>query len=198
VKFSKEQIAILIGIILGGAYLQKTGKKNARLRLEQGAEQKDYLFWKISKFPKLFQGRPKYLERRHPLSGKVYKYWRHQSNSSPELGKWRAIFYSNGTKRIPKNLAMLLKDRLSLAVWYMDDGYYYVRDKVSYLYLGKVDKAEAKIAMMAIEKNFKVFPRVLDKKQKGFALYFSPQETAKLHKIIKDSILPAFRYKLSV
>lgn len=195
-KFSKEQKAILIGMILGDAYLQKTGKKNARLRLEQGARQKDYLFWKISKFPKLFQGKPKYLERKHPLNGEIYKYWRHQSNSTPELGKWRRVFYPYGKKHIPENLKDLLKDSLSLAAWYMDDGYYYNRDKVSYLYLGRVDKKEAEITKNTFEENFEIFPKMLDKKQKGFALYFSPKETVKFHKKIEKFILPLFYYKL--
>lgn len=183
-------------MILGDAYLQKTGKKNARLRLEQGARQKDYLFWKISKFPKLFQGKPKYLERKHPLTGKVYKYWRHQSNSTPELGKWQRVFYPDGKKHIPENLKDILKDFLSLAVWYMDDGYYYDRDKVSYLYLGRVNKKEAEIANIMFEENFGIFSKTLDKKQKGFALYFSPSETIKFHKKIEKFILPLFDYKI--
>ena len=195
-KFSKEQKAILIGTILGDAYLQKTGTKNARLRLEHGYKQKDYLFWKVSQFPKLFQGQPKYLERKHPLSHQIYKYWRHQSNSTPELDKWQKIFYENGKKQIPANLADLLRDPLSLAVWYMDDGYYYPRDRVSYLYLGRVSKKEAELANTALEKNFKIFSKVLDKKQKGFALYFSRNETIKFHKTIKKFVLPIFNYKL--
>jgi len=196
VKFSKEQKAILIGTILGDAYLQKTGKKNARLRLEHGGKQKDYLFWKVSQFPKLFQGESKYLERKHPISGQTYKYWRHQSNSTPELGKWQAKFYKSGKKHIPNNLNDLLQDSLSLAVWYMDDGYYYPRDKVSYLYLGRVSKNEAEIAQTALEKNFNIFSKVLDKKQKGFALYFSHNETKKLHGMIRRYALPSMQYKL--
>ena len=196
-KFNKEQKSILIGTILGDAYLQKTGEKNSRLRFEHGDNQKDYFLWKISKFPKLFQGKSKYLERKHPLSGKVYKYWRHQSNSTPELGKWRAIFYREGKKHIPEQLGNLLKNPLSLAVWYMDDGYYYHRDKVSYLYLGRVQEKEAEIAKAAIENNFHVLCGILDKKQKGFALYFSPKETVKLHQRIKQFILPIFNYKIS-
>lgn len=197
VKFNKEQKSILIGTILGDAYLQKTGKKNARLRFEHGDKQKNYLFWKISKFPKLFQGEPEYLERKHPISKKIYKYWRHQSNSTPELGKWRAIFYKDGKKHIPEDLGDFLKDFLALAVWYMDDGYYYARDRVSYLYLGRVEIKEAENVKMVIEKNFNIFCRILDKKQKGFALYFSPKETIKLHKRIKPFILSLFGYKIS-
>ena len=145
----------------------------------------------------MFQGKPKYLERKHPVNGKVYKYWRHQSNSTPELGKWRAIFYREGRKHIPDQLENLLKDSLSLAVWYMDDGYYYSRDKVSYLYLGRAQGKEAEIAQTAIEDNFQISCRILDKKQKGFALYFSPKETIKLHQEIKQFILPMFSYKIS-
>jgi hypothetical protein len=196
VKFTKEQKAILIGTILGDAYLQKTGKKNARLRLEHGGKQRDYLFWKVSQFPKLFQGKPKYLERKHPLSSQIYKYWRHQSNSTPELGKWHARFYEGGKKRIPDNLSDLLQDPLSLTVWYMDDGYYYPRDKVSYLYLGRVSKNEAEIVKIMLEKNFKIFPKVLDKKQKGFAIYFSHKETKKMHELIRQYVIPSMQYKL--
>lgn len=195
-KFSKEQKSILIGTILGDAYLQKTGQKNARLRLEHGANQKDYLFWKVSQFPKLFQGQPKYLERKHPLSGQLYKYWRHQSNSTPELGRWHAKFYEGGKKHMPHTLSNLLQDSLGLAVWYMDDGYYYPRDRVSYLYLGRVSKNEAEIAKTALEKNFIIFSKVLDKKQKGFALYFSHNETKKLHSLIRPYVLPSMQYKL--
>lgn len=196
-KFSKKQKSILTGMILGDAYLQKTGKKNARLRLEHGAKQKEYLLWKINEFPRLFQGKSKYLERNHPLTGKIYKYWRHQSNSTPELGKWQAIFYRNGEKHIPENLVELTEDPLTWAVWYMDDGYYYQRDKVSYLYLGRINRDEAEIIKKAILKNINVFCRLLDKKRKGFALYFSPAETVKFHKKLKEFILPLFRYKLS-
>jgi len=196
-KFTKQQKAILVGTILGDAYLQKTGEKNARLRLEQGDKQKTYLFWKVKQFPKLFQGKPHYLERKHPLTGKIYRYWRHQSNSTPELGKWQRLFYTDGKKHIPVSLSKLLTDTVGLAVWYMDDGYYYGRDKVSYLYLGRVKRDEAEIAKITLEKNFAILCLTLDKKQKGFVLYFPPKETIKLHKKIEKFILPLFSYKLS-
>lgn len=198
VKFSKEQKSILIGTILGDAYLQKTGSKNARLRLEHGINQKDYLFWKLSKLNNLFQGKPKYLERKHLLTGRIYKYFRHQSNSMPELGKLRNIFYKNGKKIIPENLAELVNNYLILAVWYMDDGYYYQRDKVSYLYLGKIMYKEAEIVKSLFEKNFDIHVKILNKNKKGFVIYFPPKETIKFHNKIRKFILPMFNYKLSV
>jgi len=195
-KLSKEQKNILVGIILGDGYVQATGKRNARLRLEHGADQKDYLIWKMSQFPVLFQGKPIYMERLHPLSGKTYAYWRMQSNSTPELGKWRKVFYLDGKKKIPESLPSILNHPQGLAVWYMDDGYYDPRDHGSFLYLGRVTRHEAELATETIKSNFAISPRVYDKKAKGFALYFPVAETKKLHGLIEKYIVPSLRYKL--
>lgn len=191
---SSTQKDILIGTVLGDGYLQKTGEKNARLRLEHGADQKEYLFWKVKNLQQFFQGKPKYLERKHPITNRTYKYWRHQSQSTPILGKLRNIFYRNGRKVIPGNIVKFLTPR-SFAVWYMDDGYYYPRDKCSYLYVGNIAKEEAELIVRALEQKFGLMARVLSKK-KGFAIYFSPKETIKLKILIKDYLLKQFNYKI--
>jgi len=193
ISLSREQKSILFGIILGDGYLQKTGKKNARLRLEHGGRQKEYLFWKVRKLGKLFQGNPKYLERIHPISKKKYSYWRHQSQSTPYLGKIRKVFYPDGKKKIPENLEKYISP-LMLAVWFMDDGYYYSRDRCSYLYLGNVKIDEAKNVSRVFLEKFNISTRVLRKK-KGYAIYFSPGETKKLKSLIKGYTLLQFNYK---
>ena len=196
VNLTKKQKAVLVGTILGDGFLQKTGAKNARLRLEHGHAQKEYLLWKAQVFPRLFQGNPKYLEREHPHSKKIYKYWRYQSNTTPEFGAWRRLFYPDGKKHIPESLSDILTNPLSLAVWYMDDGYFYARDENSYLYLGKVSEREANIASRALYKNFDVLAKVYDKKEKGYALFFSVHETKKLHDVVRPFVLSLFDYKL--
>lgn len=192
---TSRQKAIIVGSILGDAYVQKTGEKNARLRLEHGFRQKEYLFWKAEELKRLFQGKPAFVRRRHPLTGKVYKYWRWQSNSTPILGRLRKIFYQNGKKIIPENLSKLLTSKLALSVWYMDDGYYYVRDRCAYIYLGNVTNNEADIASQTLEKNFGLETQVR-KKKKGFVLYFSPQEVIKLKHLVEKHLLPLFNYKI--
>jgi len=194
ISLSKEQKSILFGIILGDGFLQKTGEKNARLRLEHGKSQKEYLMWKVKKLQPLFQGRAKYLERIHPISKKKYCYWRHQSQSTPFLGKMRKIFYPGGTKIIPQELEKYLTS-LALAVWYMDDGYYYQKDDNAYLYLGNVSQKEADILVNTLKIKFDLSTHWLRKK-KGYAIYFSPQEVKKLKTLIKDHILEQFNYKL--
>ena len=194
INLNNEEKSILFGTVLGDAYLQKTGEKNARLKLEHGAKQKDYLFWKVEKLQKLFQGKPKYLKRIHPVTQKEYRYWRHQSQSTPYLGKIHKIFYPKGKKQIPQELKEYLNP-LALAVWYMDDGYYYQRDRCSYLYLGNVSQKEAENVSQTILEKFNIANHVLVKK-KGYAIYFSPKETLKLKEVIKNYLVEKLRYKL--
>ena len=190
---TKKQKSILYGAILGDAYLRATGKKNAFIRLEHGAKQKDFLFWKVEMLGPLFQGKPKYLERVHPITKKTYCYWRHRSQTTPYLGKLRRIFYPQGKKQIPNGLEKYLT-LSALAVWYMDDGYYYQRDKCSYLYLGNVSLREAEVARQTLKSKFNLLARVKSKK-KGYAFYFSPSQARKLKSLIKRYTIPLFDYK---
>lgn len=183
-------------MILGDGYLQKTGEKNARLRLEHKAEHYDYLVWKINLLPNFFQGKPKILERIHPITRKIYRYARCQSNASPYLGKIRALFYPNNKRCIPKNLEKWLRDDIAFVIWYYDDGYYYRRDQCCYLYLGRISKKEAEIASAAIKNKFNLLNRILDKKQKGFVIYFSPSEREKIKKIVEKYSVPVMAYKI--
>lgn len=88
-----------------------------------------------------------------------------------------------------------LAEPISLAVWFMDDGHYYQRDKCGYLYLGNVSEKEAKICSATLKQNFNLEVKVL-KKKKGFALYFSRLKMIELKEIIGKYIIPLFRYKM--
>jgi hypothetical protein len=195
-NLTKKQKSAIIGMVLGDGYLQKTGEKNARLRLEHKAEHYDYLVWKTKILPQLFQGKPKILKRINPITHKTYSYVRHQSNASPYLGKIRALFYLNNKKRIPENLEKWLRDDIAFVIWYYDDGYYYRRDRCCYLYLGRVSKEEAKIASAVIKNKFNLLNRILDKKQKGFVIYFYPSERRKIKKIVEKYFVPVMAYKI--
>ena len=98
-KINKEQESALIGMVLGDAYLQKTGERNARIRLEHRADHSEYLVWKTRLLPQLFQGKPIFLNRKHPKTQRIYSYVRQQSNASPYVGKIRKLFYPDGKKK---------------------------------------------------------------------------------------------------
>ena len=108
---TRKQKAVFVGMILGDAYLQKTGENNARIRLEHSDKQEDYLIWKARVFPEYFQGKPVSLSRFNSQFGKTYSYVRWQSNASSEIGKWRKVFYDlTGRKVIPQEIKKLLTD----------------------------------------------------------------------------------------
>ena len=195
-ELTKQQKSVLIGTILGDGFLQKTGEKNARLRLEHSQKQKDYVLWKGKIFGRLFQGKPSFLERIHPKSKETYKYCRWQSNATPAFGKWRKYFYPNGKKIIPSDIGDFLTEPITLAVWYMDDGYFNKVDRNSYIYLGRVTRAEAEILQKAIQKNFAIIATIYDKKNKGFALFFGVNETKKFHTLVHSFVIPSLTYKL--
>lgn len=190
-----KQLAIIYGSIMGDSYLQTNGS-NARLRFEHSLEQEDYLLWKFNSLKDIFsKSSVVRMNRIHPITKREYRYIRCQSKTLPELKKIRDIFYPKGKKIVPADLKKYLVDSISLAVWFMDDGYYYLRDKCGYLYLGNVTEVEAEICRTTLEENFGLKTKVL-KKKKGYALYFSRLEMLKLKDIIGDHIIPLFSYKI--
>ncbi len=193
-----KQQAILIGMILGDGYLQKTGENNARIRLEHSDKQKEYLFWKGSQFPEFFQGKPKRLIRFNPVYQKEYTYSRWQSNASPIIGKFRKIFYKDGKKVIPEELSKYLKDPLSLTIWFMDDGYYYRRDKIAYLYIPRYSEKEIRILLQTLKRNFGLEVVLKHKKRGELVLTFNVVQTQKLIDLIKQFIIPSMIYKTSL
>jgi recombination protein RecA len=192
---SRRQLDVLIGIVMGDGYLQKTGSKNARLRLEHSAKQKDYILWKHDILANLMQSRPKLLKRFNPVWKKTYSYYRCQSHSSPVFGMLRRLFYGNGRKIIPENIDELLRSAVSLAVWYMDDGYFYNRDKSAYIYMASYPRVELDRLLYALANNFKLRPGILVKKGKYPCLYFSVDETRKLMDVVRPYIIPSLSYK---
>jgi len=182
--------------VLGDGRLQPTGRCRARLRLEHGLDQVEYLLWKANELSGIAAGQTTYLDRVHPLTRAMYRYVRHQSRASAIYGAVWKIFYPQGKKRIPDLLRELLTEPLALAVWYMDDGYYFARERECYLYLGTVSAEEAQTAQAVVASNFGLAPRVLDKRRKGYALYFSARQARALADVIGVDLLPYFRYKL--
>ncbi len=88
----KIQQAVIIGSILGDGFLQKTGKNNARLRLEHSLKQQNYLIWKCEVLNNFFQSKPVIMERTNLKFGKTYQYIRNQSYSGAELENLINIF----------------------------------------------------------------------------------------------------------
>lgn len=192
----KKQKEVLIGLVLGDGYLQATGEKNARLRLEHSIKQKLYLDWKYEVLKNFMQSSPKQLERFNPIWQQRYVYYRCQSHASPYFGKMRRLFYQGNQKVIPENIRSLLKAPLSLAVWYMDDGNFYQRDKTAEIYMPPYTIEDINRLLEAIKINYGLIPKIKIKKKKYPVLSFDVRQTQQLIEIVKPYIIPSMQYKI--
>ncbi len=196
-KLTQTQKAIIYGLVLGDGYLQKTGQKNARLRLEYSAKNKAYVDWLFAQLANIFARRPQKISRRHPKSRKIYHYYRLQTHSSPIFGKLRRQFYPAGAKIIPPNIGRILKRGLTLAVWYMDDGYYYARDKSAHIYLSLLSNQEKERLLKCLNCNFGLAAKIYCRPdRRGCQLNFTGRAKDKLFQIIAPYILANFNYKM--
>ena len=192
---NQQERSVVIGSILGDGFLQATGMRNARLRLEHSAKQKEYITWKWSVLKRYMQDRPKKLIRFHPTWKKTYVYYRCQSHSTPILGAYRRLFYTGTSRCVPKELGKLLTPE-ALAVWFMDDGYYYARDKTAYIYLPQYQQRDRERLTQTLATVYGLHPQVEIKTRGSINLKFPVTETKRLIKIIAPHVIQSMRYKL--
>ena len=193
---TKREREIIHGIILGDGYIQVTGKRNARLRIEHSLKQKEYIDWKYEELKNWMQNKPQKIKRYNPVWKKSYVYYRCQSHSSPELGRMQRRYYNDSGKIVPEDIAKTLKSRLTLAVWFMDDGYLYQRDKMAFIYLPRYSEQDQMRLVKAFQDNFDLSPRVIKKKRGELVLRFKVRETKMLSDIIRPHTIPSMKYKI--
>jgi hypothetical protein len=122
-KLTKQQRDVLIGMILGDGVLELNGRY-PRLRADHSPKQKEYVRWKYKMFSNFISGKIRcFIGKRNKKTGKRYTHCKFDTISSPIFEPFYKVFYRSGKKEIPKNIKELLKSPLSLAVWFMDDGY---------------------------------------------------------------------------
>lgn len=115
-QLTEIQKSLIVGTLLGdGCLIPNSWGNLYRLQIEQGLNQKDYLFWKYKIIKNLVLTEPKYQ--------KVNNSWKFRTGSHPEFTYFAKLFYDNDRNKIvPQNIAEYLRKPLVLAIWYMDDG----------------------------------------------------------------------------
>lgn len=108
--------------MLGDGCLESRNKKT-RLRLEHSINQQEYLLWKYKELKSVVTGKPMPVHAFHKKSQKYYESLRIYTFLDKSFNRFWRLFYSNKRKIIPLNIHKLLNHPLSLAVWFMDDGY---------------------------------------------------------------------------
>lgn len=191
-KFSDYQRAVIIGSVLGdGCLCENWSKTNYRLLITQNIGQKDYILWKFSILKDFILSEPRYYKRTNSLTIRTI--------SHPELTELRSLFYQGRKKIIPSNIAEFIRDPVTVAVWFMDDGNAAKR-------LGSVVRAfnlntqsftlaENKLLLKAFNNIWQIHPSI--NMNHGYPrLYIGINDALKFVKIVKPYILPQMKYKI--
>ena len=124
---TEEQNDILVGSILGDATVELSRRSTqlrdstCRIRFDHSIRQRDYVHWKFQKLQpysaKIRQS--EVLDSRTERSGKKIRF---DTYTKPIFAVYHRIFYVDNVKCVPQDINDLLRSKLTLAVWFLDDG----------------------------------------------------------------------------
>ncbi len=186
-NLSKIQQSVLIGTILGDGYLGMNGN-NCRLQIKHSLQQKEYVNWLYKIFSNFVLTEPKKTE----LNG--FRFW---TINHPTFTWYHTLFYPNGrTKVIPNTVKELLKDPLSLAVWYMDDGKRRPDCRGSFLDTICFPVQQQLVLIDCLESNFGLRNLRLHWNGDGYHIYIPAENADRFCNVISKYLVPSMYYKL--
>jgi len=195
-QLSLRQKEILIGSLLGDAHLEKNGR-NVRLRVSHKESQENYLRWKQTEFSSLPCSKPRLVCEVDKRNDKTYKSWHFSTYSLEVFNSYWKKFYKNRIKIIPKDIRELANSPLSLAVWFMDDGYKRNDCNALRLNTDSFSLYEQKLLQECLRRSFKINSRI-HKKGKYWNIYIPSLEAIEFCRIIKPYIPLEMKYKISL
>jgi hypothetical protein len=195
-QLTQRQDAIIVGSILGDGCLERNGRY-ARLRLEHSDKQKSYLLWKYKELKSVITGSVMKVHGYHKVNRCFYDSFRVYTFSDEVIKYYWEKFYCDAGKIIPTDIDKFLTKPLSLAVWFMDDGY--KRNDCNALRLGtdSFNRQEQELLQNTLWKNFGLETKV-HKKGKYWNIYIPERESKKFVSIVKPYIIPKLKYKIAL
>lgn len=119
---TEKQKSLIVGTLLGDGCLEKRWA-NSRLRIDHYSVNRDYVFWKYKILENIASNKPRIVRQLDKRSEKVCERWAFATHAEPALNPYFNFLYKTGKKKLNPSLIKLFKYPLSLAVWFMDDGY---------------------------------------------------------------------------
>lgn len=185
-SLTQVQKSVIIGSVLGDGYLRIIpGRKNALLEINSSIVQKEYVDWKCNHLRNFVRTLPK------SRKGEGVRIsYRFNTRCHPELTELYYQFYRNKKKIIPDDLKL---DRLTLAVWFMDDG----SKTYNALYLNTQDfdlKSQNKLQDILF--NQWQIKTTLNKDKIYYRIRIRTRSTPRFKKMVEPYVLSLFNYKL--
>lgn len=193
---------VLLGTAIADATIRRRSiNQQANIRVGHSINKAEYLFWKYKHIKKLVEVRNFNL-----IDGGVYKkspndYVYFQSISSPTLSDIHSLIYRDKRKKISEEFLHQV-DEITLAVWFMDDGYYDKHpDSLSYsLSTNAFSLEENEMISEYLKTKFGLTPRLqYIKRSNAWALYFRRYDTWNIEKLIQPVVsqVECMKYKLA-
>ena len=179
-KLSEIQRSILIGLLLGDGHLEtQNNGRTYRLKVEHSLRQKDYLEWLYEEFKEWIPGGIYYKSK----YGKEYIGFSTYSHGAFRF--YAQQFYVNKKKEIPSIITKLI-DKISLAVWFMDDGSWKSATHQTYIIhtLG-FSKENLEMMIKTLQGKFNISATLHSQKGKYWRLYILSKSAEDFKKIIE-------------
>jgi recombination protein RecA len=118
---SPEQREVVVGTLLGDGCIPplRNRYRNYHLQFSHSARFETYARWKAEMLAPFGRAVALVRQKSGYLPGSTMVMF--QTVTHPDFAAFRALFYPDGSKRVPAGIVDLL-GLLALAVWYMDDG----------------------------------------------------------------------------
>lgn len=181
-KLTKQQLSVVLGSVLGDAYIYPKGK----ICIEHASIQKEYLLWKYHLLQPLTYAKvSKVVRIDNRTQTTSYRFFMRQY-----FRPLRRIFYQQNRKQIPSAIKYYFNN-LVLAIWYMDDGY--------------LDKNQSSLLMTDCYNESEIeFLMSILKTQMGIASYSTSKNRIRVKRnslkrffqMVEPWIVPCMRYKL--
>ena len=193
---SDIQQEILIGTMLGDGHLEQNGK-GVRLRVDHGISQKEYLHWKYQAFKDLVPSEPRVIRSFHKRDQRHDERFHFSTYSNGTFREWHELFYQKKVKVIPESISKILKSPLSLAVWFMDDGY--KRNDCNALRISTdlFTRLEQERLIECLKRNYGI-GSTIHKKGKTYNIYIPESSAWKFVDTVRPYIIDSLLYKVSL
>ena len=192
IGFNEYQKAIIIGSILGdGCLCENWSKTNYRLLIMHCIDQKEYILWKYSILKQWILSEPRFYGKNNSLTIRTI--------SHPELTVLRHIFYEGKKKIIPRNISELIKNPVTLAIWFMDDGNAVMRKgKLCGYHINTQSFTRVEnLLLIDTLKNIYGIDAIIEKNKNSYRLAIWKMLSRDIFKSIIDKlVLPSMQYKL--
>lgn len=193
-QLTVRQKEILVGLLLGDGGLEKNGR-HTRLRVEHSTAQLPYLQWIRREFGSLLPPKIRVVKQYDARTKKIYVKHHFSTFSLPLFDDYYQEFYKENHKIIPQNISNLLQKPLTLAVWFMDDGYRRSDCNTARINTDCFLKTEQIILQHCLLKNFGIHTK-LHKKGTTWNIYIPSKDFKVFRNLVKPLVVPSMQYKL--